>query len=91
MNIHEFRLQVTGQILRANSEIEVNEVIDNAVSCMTRKNVNGYIILRLLDRTNDEMEKTLEESCNEGKRRCIRQALDRIREIRTRLMGAAAH
>lgn len=55
-SLSEYRTRLTNNILRAPSDAEVRSHIEEAISYLKQKSVNGHLIIRLVDRLIKELE-----------------------------------
>lgn len=55
-SLSEYRTKLTNSILRAGSAAEVRSHIEQAISYLQHKNINGHLITRLVDRLRKELE-----------------------------------
>jgi hypothetical protein len=55
-SLSEYRTRLTNNILHAGSDAAVLSHIEQAISYLKQKSVNGHLIIRLVDRLSKELE-----------------------------------
>ena len=56
LSLEEYKTKLTGKILFAASQEEVKRFIDVAMKALEQNKVNGYIIVRFIDKIIEELD-----------------------------------